>query len=75
MFDYDETRTLSTINVPVLLIVGASDRATVPGASIRMKAELAQSDLFILKPAGHMGLMEQNHQFAKAVSTFSDALH
>ena len=74
MFDYDETRTLSTINVPVLLIVGASDRATVPGASIRMKAELAQSELFILKPAGHMGFMEQNHQFAKAVSTFSDAL-
>jgi pimeloyl-ACP methyl ester carboxylesterase len=70
MFDFDETPTLSQINVPVLLIVGDSDRATVPGASIRMKAELEQSDLFILKPAGHMGLMEQNQQFANAVSAF-----
>lgn len=70
MFKYDETSTLAAINVPVLLVVGASDLATVPGASIRMKAELAQSELFILKPAGHMGLMEQNYQFAEAVSAF-----
>ena len=74
MFDFDETATLSKINVPVLLIVGASDRATVPCASIRMKAELAQSELFILKPAGHMGLMEQNQQFSEAVSAFSASL-
>lgn len=74
MFNFDETATLSQINVPVLLIVGDSDRATVPGASIRMKAELEQSELFILKPAGHMGLMEQNQQFADAVSVFSTAL-
>ena len=74
MFNYEETQTLLTINVPVLLIVGASDRATVPGASIRMKAELPQADLSVLKPAGHMGLMEQNHQFAEAVSAFSATL-
>lgn len=74
MFDFDETATLATINIPVLLIVGNCDRATVPGASIRMKAELDQSELSILKPAGHMGLMEQNQQFAEAVSAFSDAL-
>ncbi len=74
MLDFEETPTLSTINVPVLLVVGNCDRATVPGASIRMKAELAQSDLFILEPAGHMGLIEQNQQFSEAVSTFSDSL-
>lgn len=74
MFDFDETSTLSQINVPVLLIVGDSDRATVPGASIRMKAELEQSELFILKPAGHMGLMEQNQQFSEAVSGFINSL-
>jgi serpin B len=71
MFKYDETATLSKINVPVLLVVGASDIATRPAASIRMKAELPQSDLVVLKPAGHMSLMEQNQQFAEAVEKFS----
>ena len=73
MFKYDETATLSKINVPVLLVVGASDIATRPAASIRMKAELPQSDLVVLKPAGHMSLMEQNQQFAEVVSKFSDS--
>lgn len=72
MFNYDETRTLATINVPVLVIVGAKDIATVPAASIRMKAELPQAQLVTLQPGGHMALMEQNQRFAEAVSSFSD---
>ncbi|MGB5962566.1 MAG: alpha/beta hydrolase [Coleofasciculaceae cyanobacterium] len=75
MFDFDETATLASINIPVLLIVGNCDRATIPGASIRMKAELDQSELYILKPAGHMGLMEQNQQFAEAVNAFTNTLN
>jgi pimeloyl-ACP methyl ester carboxylesterase len=71
MFKYDETATLLRIDVPVLLIVGASDIATKPAASIRMKAELPQSDFVILKPSGHMSVIEQNQEFAKAVSKFS----
>lgn len=70
MFNFDETQTLPTINVPVLLICGASDIATTPPASVRMNAELPQSELVTLKPAGHMGLMEQNAQFSEAVSAF-----
>ena len=73
MFNFDETATLSTINVPVLIVVGASDIATVPAASIRMNAELPQSELVTLKPGGHMGLMEQNKRFAEAVTAFSAA--
>ena len=71
MLNYDETATLGTINVPSLIVVGASDIATIPAASIRMKAELPDSQLVTLKPGGHMGLMEQNQQFAQAVSAFS----
>lgn len=71
MFNYEETKTLSTINVPVLVIVGASDIATVPAASIYMQAQLPSSELVTLKPGGHMGLMERNQQFAEAVSAFS----
>jgi pimeloyl-ACP methyl ester carboxylesterase len=74
MLDFDETPTLSQINLPVLLIVGNCDRSTIPGASIRMKAELDQSELYILKPAGHLGLIEQNQQFTEAVSAFSNSL-
>jgi pimeloyl-ACP methyl ester carboxylesterase len=73
MFKYEETATLSTINVPVLLIVGASDIATKPGASIRMKAVLPQSEFVTLRPGGHMSLMEQNQEFAQLVSAFSAA--
>jgi pimeloyl-ACP methyl ester carboxylesterase len=71
MLKYDETATLSTIHIPVLLIVGASDIATKPGASIRMNAELPQSEFVALKPSGHMSLMEQNQEFAEVVSAFS----
>ena len=71
MLNYDETETLPKINVPVLLVVGASDIATVPAASIRMKADLPQAHLVTIKPGGHMVLMETNQQFSDAVSTFS----
>lgn len=73
MFNFNETQTLSTINVPVLIVVGASDIATVPAASKRMNAELPYSELVTLKPGGHMALMEQNQRFAEAVSAFSAA--
>ncbi len=70
MFNYDETRTLATINIPVLLIVGDSDIATVPAASSYMKANLPQAELVILQPGGHMALMERNQQFSEAIGTF-----
>jgi pimeloyl-ACP methyl ester carboxylesterase len=70
MFKYDETKTLARINVPVLVVCGASDIATKPVASDRMKAEIPQAKLVTINPGGHMALMEQNHQFSQAVSAF-----
>lgn len=70
MFKFDETDTLATINVPVLVVCGATDIATKPIASDRMKAELPNSQRVTLKPGGHMALMEQNQQFAEVVSAF-----
>ncbi|MCL6755427.1 hypothetical protein KBT16_32380 [Nostoc sp. CCCryo 231-06] len=43
MFRFDETQTLATTNVPVLVMCGASDIATKPVASDRMKAEIPYS--------------------------------
>ncbi|NMG11916.1 alpha/beta hydrolase [Brasilonema sp. UFV-L1] len=73
MFNYEETKTLATINVPVLVVCGASDIATKPVASDRMKAELPQAELVTINPGGHMALMEQNQRFAQAVSAFCSA--
>ena len=68
---YHETTTLPKIDIPVLAIVGKSDIATVPAASKRMSMDLPKAELAILQPAGHMGLMERNEQFADAVRSFS----
>ncbi|WP_269144803.1 hypothetical protein [Nostoc sp. WHI] len=35
-----------------------------------MKAELPYFERVTIKPSGYMALMEQNQQFAEAVSTF-----
>jgi pimeloyl-ACP methyl ester carboxylesterase len=70
MLKYDETMTLPMVNVPVLVVCGASDIATKPVASDRMKAELPSSELVSIKRGGHMALMEQNQRFSEAVSAF-----
>jgi len=70
MFNFEETKTLSTINIPVLVVCGASDIATTPPASIRMQAEIPQAELVTINPGGHMALMERNQQFSDAVSAF-----
>jgi pimeloyl-ACP methyl ester carboxylesterase len=70
MLKYDETMTLPMVNVPVLIVCGASDIATKPVASDRMKAELPSSELVSIKRGGHMALMEQNQRFSEAVSAF-----
>lgn len=72
MFNFDETKTLSAIDIPVLVICGASDIATTPPASIRMKSEIPKAEMIALDPGGHMALMEQNQRFAEAVSAFCD---
>lgn len=70
MLHFDETATLPKINVPVLVVVGESDVSTRPPASQRMAADIPHAELVILKPAGHMGLMERNQQFAEAIEAF-----
>ncbi|MUG91502.1 alpha/beta fold hydrolase [Scytonema sp. UIC 10036] len=73
MFKYEETETLAKINVPVLVVCGATDIATKPVASDRMEAELPRAEKVTIKPGGHMALMEQNQYFAEAVSKFCTA--
>ncbi len=71
MLAYDATETLAHIQVPVQIIVGASDIVTVPPTSHYMHQAIPHSELVTLQRAGHMGLMEQNQRFAEVVSSFS----
>ncbi|MCT7951956.1 alpha/beta hydrolase [Ancylothrix sp. C2] len=70
MLKLEESATLKAINIPVLLVTGASDIAIVPETSWRMKALLPQAEIVTLKPGGHMALMELNEEFSRAVSGF-----
>ena len=70
MFNFDETKTLPAINIPVQVIVGHSDIATVLAANRRISIDIPQAELVVLRPAGHMGLMECNTQFAQVVRLF-----
>ena len=70
MFNFDETKTLPAINIPVQVIVGQSDIATVLAANRRISIDIPQAELVVLRPAGHMGLMECNTQFAQVVRLF-----
>lgn len=70
MFNFDETPTLPNIGIPVQVIVGYSDIATVLAANRRLSIDIPQAELVVLRPAGHMGLMERHAEFAQAVRSF-----
>jgi pimeloyl-ACP methyl ester carboxylesterase len=71
MLRYDATATLKTMMVPTLVIAGDHDPVCKPEASRRMRYDIAASDLAMLKPAKHMGLLEHHQHFAKHVSQFA----
>jgi pimeloyl-ACP methyl ester carboxylesterase len=72
-FDFDETAALPTINVPTLVVTGHLDRVLVPEASVRIRDLIPTAQLEILRPAGHMGLLEQHARFNEVVAQFSTA--
>ncbi|HEY9622492.1 MAG TPA: alpha/beta hydrolase, partial [Crinalium sp.] len=71
MLRFHEAETLPRISVPTLVVVGKSDIATRPFANQRISQEIPQSELAVLSPGGHMGLMERNQPFAEIVRSFS----
>jgi pimeloyl-ACP methyl ester carboxylesterase len=73
MLRFNETMTLPKISVPTLVVAGKSDIATRLFANQRISQEVPQAELAVLSPAGHMGLMERNQQFADVVRAFSAA--
>lgn len=73
MFDFDETETLRTINVPVLVIAGDLDRLTHPDASEYMSRAIPGAQMLLLSPSGHMGNFERNAELVSALEAFAAA--
>jgi pimeloyl-ACP methyl ester carboxylesterase len=74
MFRFEETQTLPTINVPVLIIAGDLDRLTNPDASEYMQRAIRKSQLLVLGPSGHMSNFERHGQFTDALMRFGSGL-
>jgi len=73
MLRYDATATLQTVPVPTLVVAGDRDPVCRPEASRHMHQAIAGSQLAVLSPAKHMGLVEHNRRFADWVSEFTRA--
>jgi pimeloyl-ACP methyl ester carboxylesterase len=71
MLRYDAAATLKAIPVPTLIVAGDRDPVCKPEASQHMFREIAGSELLLLKPAKHMGLIEHHGDFAGQVSHFA----
>lgn len=71
MFRYDATPALERINVPSLIIVGATDRGCIPAASEYMNAHIPNSQLLMLPKCGHVSIMEENGRVMEAIDGFA----
>jgi 3-oxoadipate enol-lactonase len=70
----DSTGLLSSIRVPVLLLVGQDDVLTKPPDAERMATRIADSELIVIPDAGHLSNMEQPDQFNRAIDRFAAKL-
>jgi pimeloyl-ACP methyl ester carboxylesterase len=73
MLRYDATATLATVPVPTLVVAGDRDPVCRREASERMHQGIPGSQLAVLSPAKHMGLIEHHRTFAERVSQFTRA--
>lgn len=70
----DSTPTLSTIDVPTLIIVGDEDVATPPKEARQLHAAIRGSRLEVLQQAGHLSNMERPAAFNTVVTEFLGSL-
>jgi pimeloyl-ACP methyl ester carboxylesterase len=71
---FDETRTLATISVPVLVLIANSDRLTVPAAGERIAATVPGATLVRINRAGHCGIIEQSRDYYSSVAQYAESL-
>jgi pimeloyl-ACP methyl ester carboxylesterase len=71
MLRWDETATLSRINVPTLIITSDADKITLPEASRTMASAIPQAQLIQVSPAGHPGFLERSERYDAAIAEFA----
>ena len=70
----DQTSLLARIDVPALLLVGASDVVTPPAEMEAMRASMRDARLLVIGGAGHLSNVEQPGQFNRALLSFLQQL-
>jgi len=68
----DSIATLTTIDVPTLVIAGEDDRVPLSELEL-MHQRIAGSQLWVIAKAGHYAAMEQPVEFGRMLRTFLDA--
>jgi 3-oxoadipate enol-lactonase len=68
----DYTETLSTIEVPVLIVVGSEDEFTPIDEARLMHELIRDSELVIVDGAAHMPNLESEDEFNRALVRFLD---
>jgi len=73
MFHWDATPVLPHVNAPALIIVGQQDTTTLPSASEDMQKTMRHTELKVVSPSAHYGLLEQNEAYDAAIAQFASA--
>ena len=69
----DSVETLSTIDVPTLVIAGEEDIPPLSAAEL-MRDRIAGSTLHVIPKAGHYAAMERPEEYARVLGEFLDAI-
>jgi pimeloyl-ACP methyl ester carboxylesterase len=71
---FDQTPRLAEILVPTIVICGADDRITPPGASELLHSRIPGSELLVIPDAGHMVMLERPEETANALGHFLNSI-
>jgi pimeloyl-ACP methyl ester carboxylesterase len=74
MLRLDVTNELAHITVPTLIIAANKDRLTRPDASVYMKERGSNSELVMLTPGNHQGLLEKHKEVNDKAARFIQTL-
>jgi 3-oxoadipate enol-lactonase len=66
----DLTDRISAIKTPTLIVVGEEDQGTPVAASRAIQAQIAGSQLEIIKSASHLSNLEQPEEFTRIITAF-----
>jgi 3-oxoadipate enol-lactonase len=70
----DLTDRISAIKTPTLIVVGEEDQGTPVAASRAIQAQIAGSQLEIIKSASHLSNLEQPEEFTRIITAFLSRL-